>query len=311
MNETQSRGRLSKAMPLRRVVVATDFSAGGTRAVERAARLVAPGAEVVLVHVLPASLRKDRKCEATAREGLDDAEARVHEAAKGVAVESVLAYGEAFEELLRVAAGKSGADLIVLGRHGTKRFRNLMLGTTAERLVRHGTFPALIVNIPVRRVYRRLLAAVELPPETSQRAVEFGLRLAGDQLQDRRVVHVRDDLIDRALRRGGYPDRDLIEQQQTLRAEASATIQAWLQNEYPARQWSVSVPAGDPRAGILATVEHRHTDLLCLGTHARKGLSHAFLGSVAEGVLREVTCDVLIAPPQSTAAHRDEQGAAR
>ncbi|MDP1826545.1 MAG: universal stress protein [Archangium sp.] len=297
MNENQSKGRPSKALPLRRVVVATDFSAGGTRAVERAARLVAPGAQVVVVHVLPASLRKDRKCEARAREGLDDAEARVHDAVKGVAVESVLAYGEAFEELLRVAADQERAELIVLGRHGTRRFRNLLLGTTAERLVRHGTFPALIVNLPVRRVYRRLLAAVELPPEGSRRAVELGLRLTGAHLQDRRVVHVRDDLVDRTLRRGGYPERDLIEQQQTLRAEASATLQAWLQTGYPGLQWSVSVPSGDPRAGILAIVEHRQADLLCLGTHARKGLARAFLGSVAEGVLREVTCDVLIAAP--------------
>ena len=38
-------------------------------------------------------------------------------------------------------------------------------------------------------------------------------------------------------------------------------------------------------------------DLVVMGTHARKGLGHMFLGSVAERVLRLAPCAVAAVPP--------------
>lgn len=38
-------------------------------------------------------------------------------------------------------------------------------------------------------------------------------------------------------------------------------------------------------------------DLIVIGTHARKGLGHFFLGSVAERVLRTASCPVIAVPP--------------
>jgi len=51
--------------------------------------------------------------------------------------------------------------------------------------------------------------------------------------------------------------------------------------------------------GIAANeiVEHARAggfDLIVMGTHGRKGLSHALLGSVAERVLRHAPCPVLV-----------------
>jgi nucleotide-binding universal stress UspA family protein len=43
-------------------------------------------------------------------------------------------------------------------------------------------------------------------------------------------------------------------------------------------------------------VEHAgkvHADLIVMGTHARRGLSHLLLGSVAESVVRTAKCPVL------------------
>ena len=44
--------------------------------------------------------------------------------------------------------------------------------------------------------------------------------------------------------------------------------------------------SGVPWKEILATAEHTHADLIVLGTHGRRGLTHALLGSVAERVVR-------------------------
>jgi universal stress protein A len=49
------------------------------------------------------------------------------------------------EEVIRVAANVK-PDLIVLGSHGYKRLRRLLLGSTAEHVVRHASCPVLIVR---------------------------------------------------------------------------------------------------------------------------------------------------------------------
>ena len=50
---------------------------------------------------------------------------------------------------------------------------------------------------------------------------------------------------------------------------------------------------GDPRDLIVQTAFEVGADLIVLGTHGRRGVSRALLGSVAEGVLRHAHCPVL------------------
>ena len=50
---------------------------------------------------------------------------------------------------------------------------------------------------------------------------------------------------------------------------------------------------GDPRDEILHTTESLHADLIVMGTHGRRGLRRALLGSVAELVVRTATCPVV------------------
>ena len=44
--------------------------------------------------------------------------------------------------------------------------------------------------------------------------------------------------------------------------------------------------SGDPSQQILAAAKEKRADLIVLGTHGRRGLSHVFFGSVAEKVVR-------------------------
>jgi nucleotide-binding universal stress UspA family protein len=50
---------------------------------------------------------------------------------------------------------------------------------------------------------------------------------------------------------------------------------------------------GDPCEAILKTAAAGHHDMIVMGTHGRTGLSHLFLGSVAERVVRRAPCPVL------------------
>lgn len=50
---------------------------------------------------------------------------------------------------------------------------------------------------------------------------------------------------------------------------------------------------GDPPEVILRTAEDLRTDLIVMGTHGRKGVARALIGSVAESVLRTAEVPVV------------------
>jgi nucleotide-binding universal stress UspA family protein len=54
---------------------------------------------------------------------------------------------------------------------------------------------------------------------------------------------------------------------------------------------------GEPPEEILRLAEASHADIIVMGTHGRSGLRRLLLGSVAEEVLRQATCPVLIVKP--------------
>jgi len=62
------------------------------------------------------------------------------------------------------------------------------------------------------------------------------------------------------------------------------------------------VKCGDPRTAIEAAAEELHIDLICMGTHGRRGLSRALLGSVAEFVVRTSKVPILTVHAHETAA---------
>lgn len=62
-----------------------------------------------------------------------------------------------------------------------------------------------------------------------------------------------------------------------------------------------SVDFGEPAERILALADNVHADLVIVGTHSRSGVGHLVLGSVAEKVLRNAHCPVLVMRPK---AHR-------
>jgi len=58
-------------------------------------------------------------------------------------------------------------------------------------------------------------------------------------------------------------------------------------------------PIGKPADEILRIAEELGADLILMGTHGHTGLSRVVLGSVAERVVREAGCPVLVARPKT------------
>ena len=60
-------------------------------------------------------------------------------------------------------------------------------------------------------------------------------------------------------------------------------------------RYETLVISGDPAEQVLDSARGLDIDLIVMGTHGRKGLSHLVLGSVAERVVRESPAPVLTA----------------
>ncbi len=65
----------------------------------------------------------------------------------------------------------------------------------------------------------------------------------------------------------------------------------------------VLLRTGDARDMICQTAKELHVDLIVMGTHGRRGVTRALLGSVTEIVVRHATCPVLTIRPHTTGSH--------
>ncbi len=54
------------------------------------------------------------------------------------------------------------------------------------------------------------------------------------------------------------------------------------------------VESGDPREVITKKAKELNAELIVMGTHGRRGIAHALMGSVAESVARTAHCSVLV-----------------
>ena len=142
--------------PFRKPLVATDFSPAAAKALGRAANVVAAGTPIDVVHAwqLPAGswgatlLGQARFPWNTVRDAVL-ASART-QADKLVAEHGGTLHVDLVQgppaSVITETAERGGHDLIVIGAHGHRGFRRLLLGSVAESTVRHAACSALVVH---------------------------------------------------------------------------------------------------------------------------------------------------------------------
>lgn len=279
--------------PFKHVVVATDFSVGAQLAAERVALLpLLSRGRVTVVHVLPDSMESGLVARAKdeANRALREATRALDAAVEGaVKVAGELVLGQSYNAI--VGASRSlGADLLVVGRHGPRPFRDLFIGSTAERVVRLTTIPVLVVSGRPRRRHERCVVAVDLAP-TSGQVVAAAARMVGPEAKDAVLVHAHRSPFE-ALMTTAAATRARQERQ----AEAERRLTALADSQDSGVPWESVVQHGDARAVVLEQADRRKSDLIVVGGHVRPGLVRTLPGTTAEGVLRTASCDVLVAP---------------
>lgn len=296
---------------VRPLLVATDFSAPSRQAVQRAARLAhETGAPLHLLHVLPGDavdqLRQwlglgsapEQAMQAQAEQQLGEM-ARALADSHRVAVQTHCASGPVLDEILRQAQTLD-APLLVLGARGAGFMRRLLLGTTAERLMRRSARPLLVVRQKAHEPYRRVLVAVDFSP-WSLPAVATARRVAPHAHLV--LMPVFSVPFEDKLRYAGVDETtvELYRQQARQRTQDRLMAMADRAGLKPGH-WEPRVIEGEASMKLVEQEQELDCDLVVLGKHGQTATEDLLLGSVTRHVLAEGSADVLISTAREEAA---------
>ena len=304
------------ASSINRLLLATDFSEWAKRAEDYACSLASSwraALTVMTVLEFPPGLNPeypvnqhyltDRMREAT--EQLADFKQRV--SSRGIAVATRIATGLPSEEVDAAALAEQ-SDLIIMGTRGKSGLAHVLLGSTAERVIRTAPCPVLAVHMKkdasaVKHggmTLERMLVPIDFS-DCSLDALEYAALVARQAKASIDLLHVLEPVsygLDFTL--GHAEDRQRRRERITRRLEdLSAALSA------TGLTIKTHVRGGVPTDSILDSVHSVSGDLIVMGTHGRRGLSHVMAGSVTEAVLRRSECPVLtVRSPKFSPSHR-------
>ena len=142
-------------LTIRRILHPTDFSPSSDAALRLAAVLAKDhDAQVVLLHVIEPPPVGSSGAVPAPPPGLPPSRAEVEQRLSALAAtlpelrtECRVAEGPAADAILE-AAQETGCDVIVMGTHGRTGLARLLVGSVAEKVVRHAPCPVLTVKSP-------------------------------------------------------------------------------------------------------------------------------------------------------------------
>ncbi len=291
-----------------KLFVTTDFSDAALAGVRCAVALAKQlGLDATLLHVVEpptrlggmeavALARTEAEVAALARKQLAALAGR--ERVSGVRLTASVRTGKPVHEIT-AAAGEGGADLLVMATLGRTGWQRALLGSTAERVVRHAPCPVLTVpsgagDTGAGKVRPFQLQKLVVPVDFSrlaQAALPWATFLAAQFGAELVLLNVVEK----------FPIDYLLGQEQTadtlarLRTQAAAELEPLAADLVKATGLKVSVVVrdGTPYTEICQAAETLGADLIVLTTHGYTGLQQVWLGSTAERVVRHASCPVL------------------
>jgi nucleotide-binding universal stress UspA family protein len=282
----------------KKILVATDFSEQGGRALDAALTLAESSkAEVHVVHALEVALPifepyavvlpADWVGEARrlAQEKLDKALATVK--ARGL-TGSVHLGDVPAAHAIADRAKALGADLVVMGTHGHTGLKHLLLGSVAERTVEYA--PCAVWTVKGENAAKPRIIVVgtdfsKAGAEAVEVAVEWARRF-GARLHLVHALQIPMPLIApyEVAMPEGVIEGARREAQRQLDETAKKLTGLTVSTEL------ASTPA---HAALVDAATQLAADLIVTGSRGLTGIKHALLGSVAERTLRHAPCSVL------------------
>ncbi|HLN58246.1 MAG TPA: universal stress protein [Thermoanaerobaculia bacterium] len=213
-----------------------------------------------------------------------------------------LEFGVPYMDVERIAR-EEGAEVVVIGSHGSSWIKEVWLGSIADAILRHVQLPTMVIKInrlmglPREQcrefcdsVFGKALIATDFSPDSAG-AVAVARELARRSAGELRLVHVQEQsrIFPHLTSRLEEFNRE-----DTRRLEALATE---LRAE-GAREVTIEVVTDHVVPGILAAIEEWRPRLVVLGRFGRGRAGRRLIGSTSHDVARESPVPVLVVPKE-------------
>ncbi|OAI46797.1 hypothetical protein AYO44_10705 [Planctomycetaceae bacterium SCGC AG-212-F19] len=126
--------------------------------------------------------------------------------------------------------------------------------------------------------------------ELSQAALRIAVDLAHRMEAELVILHVVDSLLPEHI---SYGEATAQRQPETFQQHLWDELRRVLPGD-PAVRVAHQLREGEPATEIVREATERPCELIVLGSHGRTGLVRVLLGSIAEQVMRQAPCPVLI-----------------
>ena len=187
-------------------------------------------------------------------------------AADGVAISVEVQAGGVCPVILEVV-NRQGIDLVIMGSYGARGFRELLIGSNAEKVVKRSPVPVLVVKHAISRAIKHIVFpnALDIPNQDALVDEVKSLQALFDaQLH---IVWINTPL-------NFMSDRISHE-------KLNEFVRTYALRNYTTHVFNHNHEEG----GILAFTRLIDGDLIALGTHGRTGVEHVLYGSLAEDLV--------------------------
>jgi nucleotide-binding universal stress UspA family protein len=262
---------------MKKILVPTDFSEHAHHALKVASQIAKKnGGEIILLHMLELphqgsdavgsghALPEIMLFKNSAIKKLEDL--MDDECLDGLQVSEVIQFELAFDGIMKVSE-KNGVDLIVMGSHGASGFKEMFIGSNAEKVVRNSEVPVLIIK---------------------KEAGEFNVDsfvFASDFTDEIKKPFSR--VVDFANKFGAELQLVMINTPSSFKpTHISEEIVSDFISNFKVENYSINVYNDiNVENGILNFANYKNADLIGVCTHGRKGISHFFNGSISEDLV--------------------------
>lgn len=190
-------------------------------------------------------------------------------------------------------ADANDVDLIVMGSHGRRGFRRLMLGSVTAEVVRYAHRPVLVVrheeDAAAPAEVDRLIVPVDFSPASHQ-AVSVAVALAATLDVPIELLHAVEPI---PYVQMAYP---IAVDDGEFRAHAQRRLDEIVEELDSSREIRTTVDVATAEQAVIDASYRSSSPLVVMASHGHSGLSRVLLGSTTERLLRNAPCPVLVAP---------------
>lgn len=191
-------------------------------------------------------------------------------------------------------ADRAEVDLLVVGAHPQPPFRRIMVGSTAERLIRMTHCPILAALGASQDPFGRILVAIDLSPQ-SKRVLEVASAIAATDGSQLRAIYVKEPPTYSISELGAVDEEEIW-------GKAQDRFEALINGIRGLAGTEVEIQTREGVAGgeIIEEAFDWNADLIVVGTHGYGFFERTLLGSTSLHVLRNGRKPTLVVPREDS-----------